>query len=256
MAVEPRRAEGRPGQEARQASARRRSNVRSWRPWSTLCRPASDWLHEYKYDGYRLLLATGGGAATALTRNGNDWSDKFRGIVRAAAELPAGCLIDGEAVALDDNGKPSFQLLQATLKGGKAPTSPSTPSTCWSIRARTSASCPISSARSGWRRCSRRPARRSSMATMSSARARPCSTPSARKAARGSSRRRPARPIAARAAATGSRSNASSGRNSSSSAGGQRQAPRLPLAAASPCAKAQADLCRQGRDRLRHQDDR
>ena len=78
----------------------------------------SDWLHEYKYDGYRLLVATAGGAATAWTRNGNDWSDRFRPIVRAASKLPAGCLIDGEAVALDEKGKPSFQLLQATLKGG------------------------------------------------------------------------------------------------------------------------------------------
>jgi len=80
----------------------------------------NDWLHEYKYDGYRLLVATAGGAATAWTRNGNDWSDKFRSIVRAAAKLPAGCLIDGEAVALDKKGKPSFQLLQSSFKGGDA----------------------------------------------------------------------------------------------------------------------------------------
>ena len=80
----------------------------------------NDWIHEYKYDGYRLLLSTGGGGATAWTRNGNDWSDKFRSIVKAAADLPAGCLIDGEAVALGDDGKPDFQLLQATLKGGDA----------------------------------------------------------------------------------------------------------------------------------------
>ena len=80
----------------------------------------NDWLHEYTYDGYRLLISTAGGAATAWTRNGNDWSDKFLSIVRAAARLPAGCLIDGEAVALDKKGKPSFQLLQATLKGGDA----------------------------------------------------------------------------------------------------------------------------------------
>jgi bifunctional non-homologous end joining protein LigD len=80
----------------------------------------TDWIHEYKYDGYRLLVATGGGSATAWTRNGKDWTDKFRPIVRAAAGLPAGCLIDGEAVALGDDGKPDFQLLQATLKGGDA----------------------------------------------------------------------------------------------------------------------------------------
>jgi len=80
----------------------------------------SGWLHEYKYDGYRLLLATAGGAATAFTRNGHDWSDKFRPIIKAASDLPAGCLVDGEAVALGKDGKPSFQLLQASLKGGKA----------------------------------------------------------------------------------------------------------------------------------------
>ena len=79
-----------------------------------------DWLFEYKYDGYRLLLSTAGGAATAWTRNGKDWSDKFRGLVKAAAALPAGCLIDGEAVALAKNGKPDFGLLQASLKGGNA----------------------------------------------------------------------------------------------------------------------------------------
>jgi bifunctional non-homologous end joining protein LigD len=74
------------------------------------------WIHEYKYDGYRLLLAVGDGVATAWTRNGLDWSDKFKALVKAATKLPAGCLIDGEAVAIDDKGKPSFQLLQATLK--------------------------------------------------------------------------------------------------------------------------------------------
>jgi bifunctional non-homologous end joining protein LigD len=79
----------------------------------------SDWLYEYKYDGYRLLLAVGDGVATAWTRNGKDWSDKFRSLVKAAEKLPAGCLIDGEAVALDENGKPSFQLLQSTLKDQK-----------------------------------------------------------------------------------------------------------------------------------------
>jgi bifunctional non-homologous end joining protein LigD len=81
--------------------------------------PGANWLFEYKYDGYRLLIATGSGAATAWTRNGKDWSDKFRALVKAAAKLPAGCLIDGEAVAIDDKGMPSFQLLQATLHEGR-----------------------------------------------------------------------------------------------------------------------------------------
>jgi bifunctional non-homologous end joining protein LigD len=79
----------------------------------------SDWLFEYKYDGYRLLMATGSGAATAWTRRGKDWSDKFRALAKAAAQLPPGCLIDGEAVALNKQGKPDFQLLQSTLKESK-----------------------------------------------------------------------------------------------------------------------------------------
>jgi len=80
----------------------------------------NSWIHEIKYDGYRLLLAVGDGVATAWTRNGKDWSDKFKTLVKAASKLPPGCLIDGEAVALDEHGKPSFQLLQSTLKGGSA----------------------------------------------------------------------------------------------------------------------------------------
>ena len=95
-----------------------------------MCRPAPTGSTSIKYDGYRLLLAVGEGLATAWTRNGKDWSDKFKALVKAAARLPAGCLIDGEAVALDDNGKPSFQLLQSTLKDQRARTSLSTPSTC------------------------------------------------------------------------------------------------------------------------------
>ncbi|MFC7536535.1 DNA ligase D [Sphingomonas sp. GCM10030256] len=80
----------------------------------------NEWIHEYKYDGYRLLLATGATSVLAWTRNGKDWSDHFKPLAKAAAKLPPGCLIDGEAVALGANGKPDFQRLQATLKGGEA----------------------------------------------------------------------------------------------------------------------------------------
>src|SRR3954449_12258388 len=80
----------------------------------------NSWIHEIKYDGYRLLISVGDGVATAWTRKGLDWSDKFKALVKAATRLAAGCLIDGEAVALDEKGRPSFQLLQSTLKGGGA----------------------------------------------------------------------------------------------------------------------------------------
>ena len=84
----------------------------------------SGWIHELKYDGYRLLLSVGGGGALAFTRNGKDWSEQFAPLVEAAAALPAGCLLDGEAVALDANGKPNFQLMQATVKRGHGKAGP------------------------------------------------------------------------------------------------------------------------------------
>lgn len=78
------------------------------------------WLHEIKYDGYRCLLALGGGKATAYTRSGLDWTDRFAEIADAARalDLPS-ALIDGEIVKLDANGNPSFSALQTTLKQGK-----------------------------------------------------------------------------------------------------------------------------------------
>ncbi len=76
------------------------------------------WLHEMKYDGYRVLLAIGAGEAVAYTRSGLDWSEKFAGLVEAAAGLKVkSALIDGEAVVLDADGRSSFQSLQGALKG-------------------------------------------------------------------------------------------------------------------------------------------
>ena len=79
----------------------------------------STWLHEAKYDGYRVLLAVGGGAARLFTRSGLDWTDKFAGIAEAAQGLDvSSALIDGEVVALDQAGKPSFSALQDALSRG------------------------------------------------------------------------------------------------------------------------------------------
>jgi bifunctional non-homologous end joining protein LigD len=84
--------------------------------------PAGDrWLHEMKYDGYRLLLAVGGGTARAYTRSGLDWSEKFADIASEAAKLQVqSALLDGEAVVMDENGRSSFQALQGALKGAPA----------------------------------------------------------------------------------------------------------------------------------------
>ena len=79
----------------------------------------NDWLHETKYDGYRALLAVGGGTCIAYTRSGLDWTAKFQAVAETAAKLPCTtALIDCEIVALDNAGKPSFGALQNALKDG------------------------------------------------------------------------------------------------------------------------------------------
>ncbi|MDO7841907.1 DNA ligase D [Sphingomonas immobilis] len=80
--------------------------------------PGDRWLHELKYDGYRTLLATGGGEGRAYTRSGLDWSDRFSHLIADAVGLTAtSALIDGEAVVTLPDGRTSFQALQAALKG-------------------------------------------------------------------------------------------------------------------------------------------
>jgi bifunctional non-homologous end joining protein LigD len=74
-----------------------------------------------KYDGYRTLVAVGAGEARAYTRSGLDWSDRFPSILSEASKLNVrSALIDGEAVALDSDGRSSFQALQGALKGAPA----------------------------------------------------------------------------------------------------------------------------------------
>ncbi|HEU4681291.1 MAG TPA: DNA ligase D [Gemmatimonadales bacterium] len=86
-------------------------------------RPFSDpkWLFELKLDGYRLLAARDQTAARLISRNGNDLSSCFPEVKRALAALPGGrLLIDGEVVALDQAGRPSFQRLQQRGKLSRA----------------------------------------------------------------------------------------------------------------------------------------
>ncbi len=77
------------------------------------------WLHEMKYDGYRCLIALGRGAARIYTRTGLDWTDKFPEIAEAARTLHDGtALLDGEIVALDDQGNTGFSALQQAISEG------------------------------------------------------------------------------------------------------------------------------------------
>ena len=76
------------------------------------------WIHEIKFDGYRIQLRVAGGQATLRTRKGLDWTDRFPEIAKAGARLPD-CLLDGEIVALDAHGAPDFAALQAALSEEK-----------------------------------------------------------------------------------------------------------------------------------------
>ena len=86
--------------------------------------PASGpWIYELKFDGIRLIAIKGHGKVSLLSRNQNDLSARFPEIVEAIKNLPAEeCVLDGEVVALDDEGRSSFQLLQALeMEGRKSP---------------------------------------------------------------------------------------------------------------------------------------
>ena len=72
------------------------------------------WAHEVKFDGYRLQLRVLAGKARLRTRKGLDWTERFTEIAKAGEGLPD-CLLDGEIVALDDDGAPDFAALQAAL---------------------------------------------------------------------------------------------------------------------------------------------
>ena len=76
------------------------------------------WLHEIKFDGYRMVCHIEHGKARFVSRNGNDWTGKFREVAQAAAKLPVtSAMIDGELVALDAHGRTSFQTLQNAFQG-------------------------------------------------------------------------------------------------------------------------------------------
>jgi bifunctional non-homologous end joining protein LigD len=72
-----------------------------------------EWIYEIKFDGYRALALRGGSETRILSRNQKDLGKKFTKIRDSIAALDVqDAIIDGEIVALDDKGRPSFQLLQ------------------------------------------------------------------------------------------------------------------------------------------------
>lgn len=75
-----------------------------------------EWIHEVKYDGYRVRAALENGVARMLTRTGKDWTDRFEPIARAVASLPvSSAILDGEVVVFGSDGKSDFGALQRAL---------------------------------------------------------------------------------------------------------------------------------------------
>jgi len=71
-----------------------------------------NWLYELKLDGYRAVAVKSAGQVRLWSRNENDLSHRYPSIVTALAALPDETVIDGEVVALDQSGRPSFNALQ------------------------------------------------------------------------------------------------------------------------------------------------
>ena len=81
-----------------------------------------EWLHELKFDGYRLLCHLHRGQVRLWTRNRKDWTDKFPNVAKALQALRVqSAILDAEVVAMDSSGRSSFQGLQQAIhkSGGR-----------------------------------------------------------------------------------------------------------------------------------------
>jgi len=76
------------------------------------------WVHEIKFDGYRIQVHLANVAVKVFTRRGNDWTERFRKIANDACHIAAGsAIIDGEVVVPAVDGSTDFSVLQNELKG-------------------------------------------------------------------------------------------------------------------------------------------
>jgi DNA ligase D-like protein (predicted ligase) len=76
------------------------------------------WQYEVKLDGYRAIAFKAAGPAQLRSRNDSDFRPRYPAVAAALDSLPRGTIVDGEVVAADAEGRPSFQLLQNAAGGG------------------------------------------------------------------------------------------------------------------------------------------
>src|SRR6476661_6858723 len=78
-----------------------------------------DWLYELKLDGYRAIAFKRGGKIQLRSRNDHDFNTRFQNVSTALDAMPDDTVIDGEIVALNEDGRPSFNLLQNFRSGAR-----------------------------------------------------------------------------------------------------------------------------------------
>jgi len=78
---------------------------------------AVQWTYEIKLDGYRAIAVKSGQTINLFSRRGKSFNSQYPYLIEALAKLPEGTVVDGEVVALDDEGRPNFNLLQHSRSG-------------------------------------------------------------------------------------------------------------------------------------------
>lgn len=81
-----------------------------------------DWLHEVKFDGYRIVAFINNGKVALKSRNSKDWTKRFPDVAEACSDVAKQCVLDGEVVVVRDDGTTDFQALQNLLRANKRPT--------------------------------------------------------------------------------------------------------------------------------------
>lgn len=110
-------------QVATDEALRKEKLPKTWKPQlATLTKSApigEEWLHEVKFDGYRMACRVDGGDVTFISRNGKDWTKRLQALIEELRQLPINAaLFDGEVVALREDGTSDFQALQNAFRDG------------------------------------------------------------------------------------------------------------------------------------------